>query len=62
MKFADFMRKKFKKGMDEAIRMVLIIVKKEADQTFQILINLIVVVSILIFILLSKFLFPYSMT
>ena len=29
------MKKKFKKGMDEGIRMVLIIVKKEADQTFQ---------------------------
>ena len=29
------MKKKFKKGMGEGIRMVLIIVKKEVDQTFQ---------------------------
>ena len=28
-------KKKFKKGMDEGIRMVLVIVKKEAHQTFQ---------------------------
>ena len=31
----DFSIRKFKKGMDEGIRIVLIIVKKEADQTFQ---------------------------
>ena len=30
----DFMKKKLKKGMDEGIRMILITVKKEVDQTF----------------------------
>ena len=49
--------------MDEGIRMVLIIVKKEVDQTFQeSLTNLIVAVSIFIFMLLSKFLLPYIIT
>ena len=31
----DFLNKKFKKGMDEGIRMILIVVKKETDQTFR---------------------------
>ena len=31
----DFLNKKFKKGMDEEIRMVSTIVKKHVDQTFQ---------------------------
>ena len=31
----DFLIKKFKKGKDEEMRIVLIIVKKEVDQTFQ---------------------------
>ena len=31
----DFLIKKFKKGKDEGMRIVLIIVKKEVDQTFQ---------------------------
>ena len=49
--------------MDEGIRMVLIIVKKEVDQTFQeSLTNLIVAVSIFILMLLSKFLLPYIIT
>ena len=29
------MKKKFKKGMYEGIRMVLIIIKKEVDEAFQ---------------------------
>ena len=31
----DFLIKTFKKDMDIGIRMVLIIIKKEVDQTFQ---------------------------
>ena len=50
--------------MDERMKMVLIIVKKEVSQTFQkiSLINLTVAVSTLKFMLPSKFLFPYNIT
>ena len=50
----------FQGGMDEAMRMVLIIVKKSNLSVS--LINLIVAVSILIFMLFPKFLFTYSIT
>ena len=55
-----FSIKKFKNGMNDGIRMALIIVKKEVDQTFQR--PWYVSVSILSFILLSKFLFPHNIT
>ena len=34
-KTTEFLNKKFKMGMDKGIRMVLILVRKEVDQTFQ---------------------------
>ena len=50
----------FQGGMDETMRMVLIIVKKSNLSVS--LINLVVAGSILIFMLLPKFLFTYGIT
>ena len=59
----EILSKRFKKGMNEEIRMLLIIVEKRIwSNLSESLINLIVAVSILIFMLLSKFLPPYIIT